>query len=297
MKWKSWTSLLLTIAIIFSSFLIFPKQAQAAQIYDVFDASLYTDNKELARRIDAFFEEYPGTYPYLSNSGSEPCGGTDCKVFVVSAKDANGVVQYYSGSQCFALALLFSSKVFGIYCGATTVNGADDGNSYKYLTNALEVSYEDFVNCNISTGAHIRTISYYENKDHGHSLIVLKYDSEGIYTLEGNAYSDCSIHIKYYTWEQLNREVLAGNQAGPRKIVNVYMPKNIPTASVLGDLDESGGMDDWDMVLLARYLANWNVEITQELADADGNGVIDDWDEILFARKLAGWQVTLADGQ
>ena len=67
MKWKSWTSLLLTIAIIFSSFLIFPKQAQAAQIYDVFDASLYTDNKELARRIDAFFEEYPGTYPYLSD--------------------------------------------------------------------------------------------------------------------------------------------------------------------------------------------------------------------------------------
>ncbi len=56
-----------------------------------------------------------------------------------------------------------------------------------------------------------------------------------------------------------------------------------------GDIDGNGEIDDWDSVLLDRYLAGWEVEINTSAADMDENGTVDDWDGVLLARKLAGW--------
>ena len=61
----------------------------------------------------------------------------------------------------------------------------------------------------------------------------------------------------------------------------------VPAAS--GDIDGNGEVDDWDSVLLDRYLAGWEVTIDTSAADMDENGIIDDWDSVLLARSLAGW--------
>jgi len=60
-----------------------------------------------------------------------------------------------------------------------------------------------------------------------------------------------------------------------------------------GDMDGDGEISDWDEILLSRYLAGWNVEITLAAADVDGDGEVSDWDAILLSRYLAGWNVTL----
>ncbi len=102
-------------------------------------------------------------------------------------------------------------------------------------------------------------------------------------------------------------KVNAGDEI--RLIVNTYDPEifwstpagNITfTASfeeiayITGDLDNDGELTDWDGVLLARYLAGWNVEVEDiEALDIDADGEITDWDGVLLDRYLAGWNVTI----
>lgn len=56
-----------------------------------------------------------------------------------------------------------------------------------------------------------------------------------------------------------------------------------------GDVDGNGIVDDWDAIVLNRYLAGWKTEANLAASDIDGNGEIDDWDAIALERKLAGW--------
>lgn len=58
---------------------------------------------------------------------------------------------------------------------------------------------------------------------------------------------------------------------------------------ISGDADGNGEVNDWDSVLLDRYLAGWTVVINEYAADVDGNGEVNDWDAVLLSRKLAGW--------
>ncbi len=63
---------------------------------------------------------------------------------------------------------------------------------------------------------------------------------------------------------------------------------------ICGDLDGDNEVTDWDGVLLARYLAGWNVEITTlDVLDIDGDGEITDWDGVVLDRYLAGWNVSI----
>ena len=64
--------------------------------------------------------------------------------------------------------------------------------------------------------------------------------------------------------------------------------------ALVGDLDGDNELTDWDGVLLARYLAGWNVEITTlDALDIDGDGEITDWDGVVLDRYLAGWNVSI----
>ena len=63
--------------------------------------------------------------------------------------------------------------------------------------------------------------------------------------------------------------------------------------TVKGDTDGNGLANDWDCILLGRYLAGWDIDICTEALDFDGNGKVNDWDEILFSRYLASWDVKL----
>ena len=66
---------------------------------------------------------------------------------------------------------------------------------------------------------------------------------------------------------------------------------------MVGDLDLDEEITDWDGVLLARYLAGWNVDVPDTLIfDIDGDGEITDWDGVMFDRTLAGWSVNTEVG-
>lgn len=60
---------------------------------------------------------------------------------------------------------------------------------------------------------------------------------------------------------------------------------------ILGDIDGNGEVDDWDAIVLNRYLAGWQVKIIEAAADMDGDGELTDWDAIDLERRLAGWDV------
>lgn len=60
-----------------------------------------------------------------------------------------------------------------------------------------------------------------------------------------------------------------------------------------GDVNGDGSVDVRDAVLLAQYLANWNVKIDSTCADCDADGAINVRDIVLLAQYLAHWDVSL----
>ena len=72
------------------------------------------------------------------------------------------------------------------------------------------------------------------------------------------------------------------------------VPEKPPVGGIVyGDANGDGVIDGLDEILLAQYLAEWDVELNMDAADANGDGVIDGLDEILLAQYLAEWNVTL----
>lgn len=61
-----------------------------------------------------------------------------------------------------------------------------------------------------------------------------------------------------------------------------------------GDVNGDGVVNSKDLVILRRYLANWNnVEIDERNSDVNGDGVVNTKDVVIIKRYLAGWNVTL----
>ncbi|MGN0443691.1 MAG: cohesin domain-containing protein [Acutalibacteraceae bacterium] len=58
-----------------------------------------------------------------------------------------------------------------------------------------------------------------------------------------------------------------------------------------GDVDADGEINDWDAILLNRFLADWDVDVIEAACDIDEDGEISDWDAILLERHLAGWTI------
>lgn len=61
----------------------------------------------------------------------------------------------------------------------------------------------------------------------------------------------------------------------------------------LGDINGDGKINGKDGVLLAQYLAEWNVTIDMDAADVNGDGKVNGKDGVLLAQYLAEWNVTL----
>lgn len=60
-----------------------------------------------------------------------------------------------------------------------------------------------------------------------------------------------------------------------------------------GDVNCDEAINAKDAVLLAQYLANWEVKIDDYSADCNGDGKINAKDAVLLAQYLANWDVTL----
>ena len=54
-----------------------------------------------------------------------------------------------------------------------------------------------------------------------------------------------------------------------------------------------GEINSIDAVLLAQYIAGWDVELDGIAADCNGDGEINSIDAVLLAQFIAGWDVTL----
>lgn len=65
------------------------------------------------------------------------------------------------------------------------------------------------------------------------------------------------------------------------------------TSHIPGDVNDDGKVNGKDGVLLAQYLAEWNVTINMDAADVNGDGKVNGKDGILLAQYLAEWDVAL----
>lgn len=95
-----------------------------------------------------------------------------------------------------------------------------------------------------------------------------------------NAFEMCNNSLTVYGYADTYAEAYAN-----KNNIKFITISNI----LLGDVNADSTIDDWDSVLLDRYLAGWEVTINTSAADMDENGIVDDWDGVLLARKLAGW--------
>jgi hypothetical protein len=68
----------------------------------------------------------------------------------------------------------------------------------------------------------------------------------------------------------------------------VKVKKHIP-----GDVNDDGKVNGKDSILLAQYLARWDVSINLNAADVNGDGKVNGKDSILLAQYLAKWDVVL----
>lgn len=60
-----------------------------------------------------------------------------------------------------------------------------------------------------------------------------------------------------------------------------------------GDLNDDGFVNTKDAVLLAQYLANWEITVNLDAADCNADGTVNSKDAVLLAQYLARWDVTL----
>lgn len=60
-----------------------------------------------------------------------------------------------------------------------------------------------------------------------------------------------------------------------------------------GDVNNDGVVNMMDVTLLKRFLAGWDIEITQDAADVNNDGELNMMDVTLLRRYLAGWDVEL----
>ena len=63
------------------------------------------------------------------------------------------------------------------------------------------------------------------------------------------------------------------------------------SAAMRGDVNGDGKLNMKDLVLLQRYLNNWNVAVVDAASDMNGDGKINMKDYVLLQRLLNGWNV------
>ncbi len=173
----------------------------------------YTTSQELAKAFDAVFAGDIDVFLEIGcwNEQSMPLGysmNTSKEYF--AKNKANGVV--YSGYQCYIYANAVYNKLFGevpyhgtnLHHSRVAMQGSGGKNT---------VSYQEFVNAGIRSGAYIRTTPLSNNAyygDDGHSMVLLYYDEGGIVYIEGNADGRGLVRIFNQTWAEFNNTELVG---------------------------------------------------------------------------------------
>lgn len=181
------------------------------------DGSDYTNITKLANKLNQVFKGDIGLYSNsaCTNSVSAPLGSR--KMIGPTEKASN---QYWiksnttgkinSGWQCYIYADAVYNTLFNEWVG----KGTSLSHSHKVMGGGKSsVSYNDFKNIGVRTGAIMRTTvnsngSWNGNK--GHSLIILSYNSSGIKYIEGNGDGKGLVRIANLSWSEFNSGQLKG---------------------------------------------------------------------------------------
>ena len=86
---------------------------------------------------------------------------------------------------------------------------------------------------------------------------------------------------------------LAGILTMPSRLASSGENKKENIDCLPGDVNGDGQVDLIDVILLARYLAGWDVVIDEVAADVYRDGELNLKDVVILRRFLAGWDVTL----
>lgn len=187
--------------------------------------SNYTSNAALAAKLDRVFKGACGLY---WNSGC-----TSAATLPLGSKYANRNNRFYvksatSGSviygwQCY----IYANGVYN-YLYKEWV-GHDMGFAHSVTViggGAAKLSYANFKNAGVKTGAYMRTTPNASGKyssSGGHSMIILSYNASKITVLEGNADGYGLVRITSFTWSEFNQSQLYGKG---RYLCHVVQPKN-----------------------------------------------------------------------
>lgn len=143
----------------------------------------------------------------------------------------------WTGYQCMAYAYAVYNYLFDADpYGTETVSF--DGALKK--RNAL--SYQDFVNQGVRTGAYLRTTRYSSgefHKSNGHSIIILSYEQDQVTYIEGNIINQNTWRVNLITcsWADFNKNLLSGKG---RYVQTLRQPSD----TVYDSLTDNGSTDN-----------------------------------------------------
>ena len=176
--------------------------------------SNYTQSDAYAKALDAVFAGDIDIYKEIGCKTEQNMKlgysmSTSTKYYIKSK--ATGTV--YWGMQCYAYANAVYNKLFG----EMPYQGLSKFHHSRYVMKGSggknTLSYQEFVNAGIRSGAYIRTTPNSNNSYNGgdgHSMVLLSYDSKGVVYIEGNSDGKGLVRIFNQTWEEFNKTELKG---------------------------------------------------------------------------------------
>lgn len=174
----------------------------------------YTDNPYIAEKLDEIFAGQIGLFrdTALTKPVSAPLGSrvvAPGTVYYIASEN-DGDRNWHGGYSCYIYANAVYAALFGDVPGAAWGGGWQ--HSRVLVRNKASVSYELFTKLGVKTGALLRSTSNADgsyNGQRGHSVIILRYDKNGVDILDGNGDGKGIIRITRYTWNEFNRDLFS----------------------------------------------------------------------------------------
>lgn len=135
---------------------------------------------------------------------------------------------------------------------------------------------------NIPQDTSYVNINWYNSSNRKSSGAILTLTFEILCDLGDTA--DFSVNLVKDTLNASGKKIPTGVHSITYMVSNNYTP---------GDLNSDGSINSIDAVLLAQFIAGWDVELDEMAADCNGDGSINSIDAVLLAQYIAGWDVTL----
>ena len=176
------------------------------------NGSDYTNITKLANKLNQVFKGDIGLYSNsaCTNSVSAPLGSRKMTGSNQYWIKSNTTGSKNSGWQCYIYADAVYNTLFNEWVG----KGTSLSHSHKVMSGGKNtVSYSDFKNAGVRTGAIMRTTANSNgswNSSKAHSLIILSYNSSGIKYVEGNGDGKGLVRIANLSWSEFNSGQLKG---------------------------------------------------------------------------------------